>query len=449
MLIFPPNLLPRFPTPYNQPVRTRRIAVQSPTHRRKDRSDTAHEAHCLTGPLPAYRISISPRVLKKTRPAHNSQRQKKKKKKSRQPPAQRKQRLLLNTYSPSLPLRSPTPGTGLRFCIRSVRIASSTMLLPSALSCESRQQQYSSRPRFAASHLFPSTPPPSDDGIRSGNGLLGTCRALQSLLNVSPAPSPSRARTRAPKPERLQSPLQVKPTPYLQDRTTSASSTSSSTGPLSSARTVKRVVKPAAKYPRGANKRRREVYEESMDFQHGSKNREHEDKFSTPKRQRRAPPELPLGLETGDFRSLDTPSKSQRSPTQSPCIRRQWNRRGDNADKISSSTVTSPDRTSSFPSFAVTAATHNSLNNAIGSSIFSSPPHPSTEWTTEDDGRLVELVLEKLKLSKRDWNDCARRMGKNHDSVGRRWKALVGEGNVGLRRGRRMVRGRIDESWRP
>ncbi|EGD92471.1 hypothetical protein TESG_00046 [Trichophyton tonsurans CBS 112818] len=289
------------------------------------------------------------------------------------------------------------------------------MLLPSALSCESRQQQYPSRPRFAASHLFPSTPPPSDDGIRSGNGLLGTCRALQSLLNVSPAPSPSRARTRAPKPERLQSPLQVKPTPYLQNRTTSASSTSSSTGPLSSARTVKRVVKPAAKYPRGANKRRRE---------------------------------LPLSLETGDSVTRHS-SKPQRSPTQSPCIRRQWNRRGDDTDKISSSTVTPPDRTSSFSSFAVTAATHNSLNNAIDSSIFSSPPHLSTEWTTEDDGRLVELVLEKLKLSKRDWNDCARRMGKNHDSVGRRWKALVGEGNVGLRRGRRMVRGRIDESWRP
>ncbi|EFR00500.1 hypothetical protein MGYG_03502 [Nannizzia gypsea CBS 118893] len=323
------------------------------------------------------------------------------------------------------------------------------MLLPSALSCESRQQQYSSRPRFATSHLFPSTPPPSDDGIRSGNGLLGTCRALQSLLNASPAASPSRVRTRAPKPERLQSPLQVKPTPYIQNRTASDSSTSSFTGSLSSMRTVKRVVKPAAKYPRGANKRRRDAYEDPIDFQHGSKNREHEDKFSTPKRQRRAPPELPLGLETGDFRSLDTPSRSQRSPTQSPCTRRQWNRQGDDMNEIPASSITPPDSTPSFPSFAVTTATHNSLNNAIDSSIFSSPPHPSTEWTSEDDGRLVELVLEKLKLSKRDWNDCARRMGKNNDSVGKRWKALVGEGNVGLRRGRRMVRGRIDESWRP
>lgn len=80
MLVFPPNLLPpRFPTPYNQPVRIRRIAVQPPTHRRKDRYDAAHEAHRLTGLLPAYRTSIPPRVLKKTRPAHNSQRQKKKK----------------------------------------------------------------------------------------------------------------------------------------------------------------------------------------------------------------------------------------------------------------------------------------------------------------------------------------------------------------------------------
>jgi hypothetical protein len=73
---------------------------------------------------------------------------------------------------------------------------------------------------------------------------------------------------------------------------------------------------------------------------------------------------------------------------------------------------------------------------------------PATEWTSDDDRRLVELVLEKLKLSKRDWNECARKMGKDNDSVGRRWKALVGEGNVGLRRGKRMVRARIDESWR-
>ncbi|KAF3482505.1 uncharacterized protein GIQ15_05264 [Arthroderma uncinatum] len=322
------------------------------------------------------------------------------------------------------------------------------MLLPSALSCESRQQQYSTRQRFATSHLFPSTPPPSDDGIIAGNGLLGTCRALQSLLNASPAPSPSRGRTRAPKPERLQSPLQVKPPAYLQPCTASTSSVSPAAS-STAVRTVKKVVKPAVKYPRGANKRRREAYEDPMDFQPGSKNREHEDKFSTPKRQRRAPPELPLGLETGDFRSLDSPSRgrgSQLSPTQSPCTRRPWNLRSDDINSIPTTIVTSPASTTSC---AITTTTHNSLNNAIDSSIFSSPPHPTAEWTSEDDGRLVELVLEKLKLSKRDWNDCARRMGKNHDSVGKRWKALVGEGNVGLRRGRRMVRGRIDESWRP
>ncbi|EEQ34189.1 hypothetical protein McanMca71_004981 [Microsporum canis] len=318
------------------------------------------------------------------------------------------------------------------------------MLLPSALSCESRQQQFPSRPRFANSHFFPSTPPPSDDGIISGNGLLGTCRALQSLLNASPAASPSRGRTRVPKPESLQSPLQVKPTPYIQHRTTSSSSTSS-TAPSTSARTVKKVVKPTAKYPRGANKRRRETYEDPMDFQPNSRNKEHEDKFSTPKRLRRAPPELPLGLATRDFLSLDTPSRSQQSPIQSPYNRRPWNLRSDERKTVPTTASISPE---SLPS-APCAATHNSLNNAIDSSIFSSPPHPTTEWTSDDDGRLVELVLEKLKLSKRDWNDCARRMGKNHDSVGKRWKALVGEGNVGLRRGRRMVRGRIDESWRP
>jgi hypothetical protein len=71
------------------------------------------------------------------------------------------------------------------------------------------------------------------------------------------------------------------------------------------------------------------------------------------------------------------------------------------------------------------------------------------DWTAEDDQKLVEIVLEKLKLSKRDWEECARRIGKDNDSVGKRWRALVGEGNVGLRRGRGLpfVRGRLDECW--
>ena len=34
-----------------------------------------------------------------------------------------------------------------------------------------------------------------------------------------------------------------------------------------------------------------------------------------------------------------------------------------------------------------------------------------------------------------DWDECARRLGKGKDSIGERWKLLVGDGEVGLRRG--------------
>lgn len=79
--------------------------------------------------------------------------------------------------------------------------------------------------------------------------------------------------------------------------------------------------------------------------------------------------------------------------------------------------------------------------------LFSSSQGPS-HWTAQDDQRLVELVLDKFQLSKRDWEECARLMGKDNASVGQRWQALVGEGNIGLRRGSRRIRGRIDEAWR-
>jgi len=78
----------------------------------------------------------------------------------------------------------------------------------------------------------------------------------------------------------------------------------------------------------------------------------------------------------------------------------------------------------------------------------SSPPVEDMEWDEDNDRILVEAVLEKLKLSKRDWNDCARRLGKDRDTLGRRWSLLVGEGSVGLRRGRKISRTDLDiSSW--
>jgi len=67
-------------------------------------------------------------------------------------------------------------------------------------------------------------------------------------------------------------------------------------------------------------------------------------------------------------------------------------------------------------------------------------------WSLEDDRILVELVLEKLKLTKSDWQDCARSLGKDRGSVGRRWKSLMINGDVGLKRSSR--RSRIHGTWR-
>lgn len=68
------------------------------------------------------------------------------------------------------------------------------------------------------------------------------------------------------------------------------------------------------------------------------------------------------------------------------------------------------------------------------------------KWSTEDDRILVELVLEKLKLTKSDWQDCARSLGKDRSSLGRRWKSLMINGDVGLKRSSR--RSKIHGTWR-
>jgi hypothetical protein len=118
---------------------------------------------------------------------------------------------------------------------------------------------------------------------------------------------------------------------------------------------------------------------------------------STPKRARIAPAQLPLGLERSDFHSLHL----QQLHTEHP------------GDEVLESVETD-----------------------LGDG----------EWTTEDDRILVELVLEKLKLSKSEWQDCARSLGKDRSSVGKRWKSLMGAGEIGLKS--RQRRGRIHGTWR-
>lgn len=292
------------------------------------------------------------------------------------------------------------------------------MLLPSALSCDVRRPS-----RFAATRLL-STPPPSDDDVPSGNGLMGTCRALQSLLNGAPAPSPRRS-----KPSRLQSPLRIRSTPtFAQSRNLATPSSPKQTPP------------PPRQQPRtrGVNKRRRSSFEADSDYHNGGRNIRDLDmndrvasrgRFSTPKRRRHVPYDLPLGLSQSDFYSLNSPPITA-SPPSSPRHQRQSSAQPQSQPQPSQQRPHDPD--AALPSVEEAGESNNS---------------DSTSWTAEDDQRLVEVVLEKFQLSQQDWDECAQRVGKDHASVGRRWQALVGEGNVGLRRGRRMVRGRINEMW--
>ncbi len=233
------------------------------------------------------------------------------------------------------------------------------MLLPSALPCHVRPPL--TRSRFSKPRLF-STPPASDDEVtpQVGNGIYSTCRTLQSLLG-----------TQKPSPPKSAKPAQLLPPITLTSR-------------------MKVTKKSSRTAPRGVNKRRRDVDDDGR----ATVGQEDVDlKFSTPKRQRLAPPTLPLGVKRADFEGLESPK-------------------------------------------ARTSADDETLEV------------DGKEWSAEEDRVLVELVLEKLKLTKSDWNECARRLGKDSGSIGKRWKELVGEGNVGLRRGRRSSRPRIDSTWR-
>ncbi|KAL4870369.1 hypothetical protein BDV12DRAFT_166233 [Aspergillus spectabilis] len=275
------------------------------------------------------------------------------------------------------------------------------MLLPSALPCDPRRSS-----RFTPIRLFSTAPPSDDDSGLPGNGLLGTCRALQSLLNGSPAPSSRRTKS-----ARLHSPLTFCPTPP------SPASSRKKPSPKPS--------KPLTPRPsRGHNKRRRNTYEEDlMDLDTNTYQPGSHSNPSTPKRRRHLPYELPLGLSQTDFYSLHSPPVTQSPP--SPAQRRQQT-------FPSEQSLFNPD--APLPSIEVSESTPT----------LPSDPH---SWSSDDDQRLVELVLDKFQLSQRDWDECARRMGKDHASVGQRWQALLGEGNVGLRRGKRMIRRGIHKDW--
>lgn len=308
------------------------------------------------------------------------------------------------------------------------------MLLPSALSCDVRRPS-----RFAAasrSRLL-STPPPSDDEVPvpvvpapSGNGLMGTCRALQSLLNgSSPAPSPRRS-----KPARLQSPLHI-------TRSTPSSSSARSRNlatpaspkqttpapPQSPAQSRRQRQRQQSPRTRGVNKRRRNSFESDFDYYSYDRNVDDGDdssdrvtsrgtRFSTPKRRRHVPYDLPLGLSQSDFYSLHSPPVTA-SPS-SPVVQQPQ-------PQAETETETEPE--------AETGHNPDAALPSIEEEAEATAATTTTAWSEKDDQCLVEAVLEKFQLSQEDWDECAQRVGKDHASAGRRWQVLVGKGNVGLR----------------
>jgi len=274
------------------------------------------------------------------------------------------------------------------------------MLLPSALPCDVRRSS-----RFTPSRLFATTTttPPSDRGNPTGNGLLGTCRALQSLLNGSPAPSPRRS----VKPQRLQSPLPINP-PRRSTRSRKVARPASPRPTPPPITSITTPPPPPSAPARGANKRRRNSLDDGSDNDNDTRR----NRPSTPKRQRHVPYEMPLGLSSTDFYSLHSPPITQSPP--SPAQRRLDQRLQEFGARV--------DPDAPLPSIEEPDAPSQSSND---------------DWSAEEDQRLLEVVLEKFRLSQKEWDDCARLMGRRNTSdLGRRWHSLVGEGRVGLRRSR-------------
>ncbi|KAL2018937.1 hypothetical protein VTK56DRAFT_10231 [Thermocarpiscus australiensis] len=310
------------------------------------------------------------------------------------------------------------------------------MLLPSALPCDSSQRPPLTRLQSALFASPPASPPQQSAQTALGN-IFTTCRSLQSLLaapappsNVAIATEPitppgsSHAQLRTP-------PLAHAPAPSLKLRLR-ARKTDGATGSGDHGPPRKRIVKRSVAAPaRGPNKRRRAVdddmgrdnrddYDSDME-QDAERNATPEQEADnnetllappaphTPRRSRIAPEVLPLGLERSDYHSL-------------------------HADGV----FEEDDEQNGGGGGGARGAARRDTDVVVEAD--------GETWSTEEDRILVELVLEKLKLTKSDWQDCARSLGKDRGSVGRRWKSLMVSGDVGLKRSSR--RGKIHGTWR-
>ncbi|KAM0804723.1 hypothetical protein BDR22DRAFT_918561, partial [Usnea florida] len=283
---------------------------------------------------------------------------------------------------------------------------SETMLLPSSLDCAPRKH-----PRTAS--YIPATTmlSPSSSTCQSPNStnMYSTCRALQTLLTSNlPTLTPSPKTIRAP--PHLGSPIALTSAPRAAQPMKKTKSHAAQPAKATTSR-------PPRTPPRSNLKRRRSSIDDQRapspdheNLQHapGRNNQEILQQHlrpSTPKRQRTYPPTLPLGLNRSDFAALPSPTTPPHTPSPKP-----------------------PSSSSCDPENQSQNNTNNTTNNTTTND---SPP-----WSTHDDSALVALILSKLQLRQSDWDECARRLGKGKDSIGKRWRFLLGDGGVGLRRGR-------------
>ncbi|OHE97836.1 hypothetical protein CORC01_06871 [Colletotrichum orchidophilum] len=301
------------------------------------------------------------------------------------------------------------------------------MLMPSAFSCDPSQPPLT---RLQAS-LFAS-PPSSPPTLSTSSGfgqLFDTCRSLQALLsspqhqNISnTTPSYEAQQNYLPTPSQLPTPPLAHAPPPLKLRLRSRAKQDGTINNDHLPR--KRIVKRAP--PRGVNKRRRAADDETgrddafltdedveSDLDISSQRQSFEASNtnpipsapSTPKRARIAPEVIPLGLERSDYHTLHLL----------------------NGDGVNMN--------------------HSSMEETQGSNV--EVEADGEPWSAEEDRILVELVLEKLKLSKTEWQDCARSLGKDRNCLSRRWKSLMVQGDVGLKGGRRSSRrAKLHGTWR-
>ncbi|GKT48296.1 uncharacterized protein ColSpa_08477 [Colletotrichum spaethianum] len=302
------------------------------------------------------------------------------------------------------------------------------MLMPSAFSCDTSQPPLT---RLQAS-LFASPPasPPTLSNPGFGN-IFDTCRSLQALLSAPQHYQTAAAPTYDAQQYSLPTPAQL-PTPPLAHAPSPLKlrlrSRARQDGALATSDHLprKRIAKRAP--PRGVNKRRRaadddmargdtdedvesdlEISPQRQSFsedqnQNNNNNNTHTPSApSTPKRARIAPEVIPLGLDRSDYHTLHLLNGSDRT------------NRNDTEEEQGSNVEVEAD---------------------------------GERWSAEEDRILVELVLEKLKLSKTEWQDCARSLGKDRNCLSRRWKSLMLQGDVGLKGRRSSRRTKLHGTWR-